>query len=162
MKLIICIGEALEDVNRPDTIPLDGYWCAHRCPENDKHPWSQMRFIEDIVINKEGYDQVLITTHSPYIVDHLNNLMYAATLSPKQQKEAAKKFLRKNKAAFISQDRVEAWSFEKDQPMQDIMKRDTGRIDWRSFSRASNYVGGVWNDVDNIKHRPVAVKKERT
>jgi hypothetical protein len=156
-RLTVCIGEALVE----DPVPLSGYWCVHRCPENDKHPWEQMRFIEGVALNAEGYDQVLVITHSPYIVDHLNTLMYAAQLPAAKQAEAAEHFLLKNTKAFIHPDQVAAYMFEKDVPVQDIMKRDSGRIDWCSFSKASNYLGDVWNKVDDIMHAKEARRKRK-
>lgn len=149
MNLTVFIGEGLTPEFRP---PQDGeHEHVHLFPENNRHPWDQMRFIEDVCINADGHKSVAIVTHSPYIVDHLNNLMYAARLSSAKRKEVAAHFLRKTEAAFIKPDRVSAWSFDSD--WRDIMVRKTGRIDWKSFSLASNYVGDVWDRVDDIKYR---------
>lgn len=143
MKLIVYVGEYL------GTVPAATY----HCPENYKHPWDQLRFIEDVVIHDKDREVVVIATHSPYIVDHLNSLMYAASLPEDKQVEVAAKFMRKTTAAFISADNVQAYEIVSGAPPKDIMRRDTGRIDWETFSQVSNYLGDVWYAVDDIKHK---------
>ena len=113
-------------------------------PEMNLHPEAQVRIIE-LLAMLVNYDlNVLITTHSPYIVDHLTNLMKAA--QSEQKSGLADKFLLKNEKAFISRDKVSIRLFE-DGTTKDILE-ENGLIDWGTFGRISDWINEVYFQID--------------
>jgi predicted ATPase len=79
-------------------------------PEMNLHPEAQAKLIEFLAMLVNAGLNVLITTHSPYIIDHLTNLIKAA----KQEDHAAisGKFFLKNQEAFISQKYISVYLIE--------------------------------------------------
>jgi predicted ATP-binding protein involved in virulence len=105
-------------------------------PEMNLHPEAQAKLIEFIVMLVNSGIQVIITTHSPYIVDHLINLMKAASL---ENLETIKdKFYLKNSKAFISKDNVSAYLFA-DGTAKSILE-DDGFIEWETFNQVSQRI----------------------
>jgi predicted ATP-dependent endonuclease of OLD family len=99
-------------------------------PEMNLHPAAQVKIIEFLAMLVNAGLNVLITTHSTYVVDHLTNLMEAYKHS--NQDEIVEKFLLEQKEAFISQEKVSVYSFENGE-VKDVLKPE-GTIDWRTFS----------------------------
>ena len=90
---------------------------------------------------------VLITTHSPYFVDHLVNLMKA---SRHENPEAIKDlFFLKDPDAFISQEKVSAYLFEGGRT-RDILE-ENGFIEWETFSNVSEKVSRIFFEMDEIE-----------
>jgi predicted ATPase len=70
-------------------------------PEMNLHPEAQVKIIEFLAMLVNAGLHVLVTTHSPYMVDHLLNLRKA---SEHEDQEAIRdRFFLRNKDAFISQ-----------------------------------------------------------
>lgn len=125
-------------------------------PEMNLHPEAQVRLIEFLTILANKGIKIVITTHSPYIVDHLINLMEAY----KSQKENVEdKFwetksikdgefkMIKPKDIFISKDSVSAYFFKEDGSVKDILNKKTGIIDWKTFSSISDKVASLYYEV---------------
>jgi hypothetical protein len=105
-------------------------------PEMNLHPEAQAKLIEFIVMLVNSGIHVIITTHSPYIVDHLINLMKAASL---ENLETIKdKFYLKNSKAFISKDNVSVYLFT-DGTAKSILEED-GFIEWETFNQVSQRI----------------------
>lgn len=108
-------------------------------PEMNLHPAAQVKIIEFLAMLANAGLRVLITTHSTYVVDHLANLMEAAT--HQNQDDIAEMFLLEQKEAFISQDKVSAYLVE-DGEVKNILSSE-GAIDWKTFSDVTTYVNRV-------------------
>jgi len=105
-------------------------------PEMNLHPRAQAKLIEFLSILVHNGLNVVITTHSPYIVDHLINLMQAETL---QEKESiCERFYLRSSDAFIPKEDVSVYLFEK-KKVQNILSSE-GRINWETFSRVSDEI----------------------
>jgi hypothetical protein len=88
--------------------------------------------------------QVLFTTHSPYMIDHLTNLMKA---SKSKNKVALKdKFYLKNEEAFISQDKVSVYLFQ-DGTTKNILRED-GLVDWDTFSKVTDEINNLYYEIE--------------
>ena len=112
-------------------------------PEMNLHPEAQARFMEFLAMLVHAGLHVLIMTHSPYMVDHLSNLMKAATI---EDKEAIKdKFYLQRSEAFIPQEQVSVQLFE-DGTVRDILE-DDAIIDWSTFGRVSGRVSRLYFDI---------------
>ncbi len=108
-------------------------------PEMNLHPAAQVEIIEFLAMLVNTGLNILITTHSTYIVDHLVNLMKAAKRDDKDIIQ--EKFYLENKEAFISQDNVSVYLFD-DGTAKNILSEE-GQIDWSSFSDISDDIANI-------------------
>lgn len=84
-------------------------------PELNLYPSSQKDLVEFIIarINQSGNDKLIITTHSPYLLTTIDNLIQAkkvADLKPESKQEVAGLV---NTNAWISFDRISCYYFDK-------------------------------------------------
>ncbi len=105
-------------------------------PEMNLHPRAQAQFVEFMAMMVNSGLKVLITTHSPYIVDHLTNLIKAEKY--KQKDKLKDKFFLHRKNAFISQDKVGVYLFGEN-TAKNILS-DDGSIDWDTFSTITDEI----------------------
>lgn len=120
--------------------------------EMNAHPEAQLGLTELMAMLVNQGVRVLFTTHSPYVVDHLSNLMAASQVPVDRQDRLAQKFTLKTREAFITSDKVSVYDFEEKSPggpveVRDVLDRQEGLIDWSTFSRQSNRVSSLYNDV---------------
>jgi predicted ATPase len=116
-------------------------------PEMNLHPAAQLEIAEFLAMLVNAGLHVLITTHSPYIVDHLANLMQAAKHEdPDSIKEM---FYLERKEAFISQEKVSVYLFE-DGTAKNIISEE-GTINWGTFGRVSDDVSRIYANLLKIQ-----------
>jgi predicted ATPase len=117
-----------------------GEWLIIDEPELNLHPEAQVRLIELLTMLVNADLSLLLTTHSPYFVDHLMNLMKAYDLN---NKEIIKEdFYLQQTEAFISKDNVAVYLF-KDRTAQNIVGED-GLIQWGTFGRVSDRITQIY------------------
>ncbi|WP_445635466.1 Endonuclease GajA/Old nuclease/RecF-like AAA domain-containing protein [Nostoc sp. DSM 114161] len=109
-------------------------------PEMNLHPAVQVEIIEFLAMLVQAGLNVLITTHSPYIVDHLANLMQAAKREDKE--DIKKRFYLEKTEAFIPQEKVSVYLFE-DGTAKNILNEE-GRIDWGTFGDVSDDISHIF------------------
>jgi hypothetical protein len=112
-------------------------------PEMNLHPESQIKVMELLAMMVNWGINVVITTHSTYLVDHLSNLTKAYTLKEKEGLE--NKFKLGSKDCFISQNNISVYLFENG-TIKDVYGED-GLIDWGTFSKESDYVSELYFDL---------------
>ena len=112
-------------------------------PEMNLHPAAQVQLIEFFAMLVNAGLNILITTHSPYIVDHLANLMQAA--KHKNKKKIKKLFYLEKTEAFISQDKVSVYLFE-DGTAKNIVD-ENGVIDWGTFGNVSSDLSRIYSEI---------------
>jgi hypothetical protein len=105
-------------------------------PEMNLHPEAQAKLIEFISMLVNAGLNIIITTHSPYLVDHLINLMRAS--EQKNPENIKDRFFLGTVDAFISKDNVSVYLFENGSA-RDIMNKD-GFIDWETFGEVSDRI----------------------
>jgi predicted ATPase len=105
-------------------------------PEMHLHPEAQAKFTEFLAMLINAGLNIIITTHSPYLVDHLINLVKAAEHNDLETLK--EKFFLKRSDAFISKNKVSAYLFEKN-TAKNIMD-ETGFIDWETFGEVSDRI----------------------
>lgn len=109
-------------------------------PEMNLHPEAQVKLTEFLAMLVQAGLHVLITTHSPYMVDHLANLMAAAK---HEDKTAIKEhFLLERTESFISQDKVSVYLFENGTATNVV--DNEGIIHWGTFGEVSNYLSDIY------------------
>jgi hypothetical protein len=109
-------------------------------PEMNLHPAAQVEIIEFLAMLVNAGLNVLITTHSPYIVDHISNLIVAKKQdNPEKIKQH---FYLEDDRAFIDQDKVSVYLFE-DNTAKNILDKD-GSINWETFWDVSSDISGIY------------------
>ncbi|WNG24534.1 ATP-binding protein [Cystobacter fuscus] len=120
--------------------------------EMNAHPQAQVALTEFIAALVNAGVRVVFTTYSPYVVDHLNNLMEASRAPEAHREELARKFSLGTTSSFISPEKVSVYAFQEQSPegevtVQDVLNRQTGLIDWSTFSRVSEHITNLYSDV---------------
>ncbi|OJH37720.1 hypothetical protein BON30_26380 [Cystobacter ferrugineus] len=120
--------------------------------EMNAHPQAQVALTEFIAALVNAGIRVVFTTHSPYVVDHLNNLMEAARAPEARREELARKFSLGTTSSFISPEKVSVYAFQEESPegevtVRDVLNRQTGLIDWSTFSRVSEHITNLYGDI---------------
>ncbi len=113
-------------------------------PEMNLHPAAQAELTEFMGMLVHSGLYLLITTHSPYIVDHLTNLMKAADV--KDDPELKKHFYLEREEAFISKDLVSVYLFDHDGQVKSMVTED-GLIDWDTFGDVSREIAGIYSHI---------------
>ena len=116
-------------------------------PEMNAHPEAQLKIIELLAMIANRGVKVVLTTHSPYIIDHLNNLMQASQLNNEAANAVEPKFKLGSKDAFLSPEKVGAYYFSETGDVQDILSRDQGVIDLDNFSGPTEYLMNLINSI---------------
>lgn len=149
-------------------------------PELNLFPSTQNRLINDIILNnflinsypklnggeepedaefnadfenKEYKNQLLLTTHSPYILTSLNNLMYAYTVGLKHKEEVSKVIEEKY---WLNPDDVSAYMLEYDEKRggcvaKNILDEKEGLIDAENIDGVSSIINEEFNKLINIE-----------
>ncbi len=115
-------------------------WLIIDEPEMNLHPTAQVKFAEFLAMLVNAGLNILITTHSPYIVDHLANLMKAAQHDDKERIKNL--FYLENTNAFISQEIVSMYLFE-DGNAKNILDKN-GVVDWSTFGNVSQDIADIY------------------
>jgi hypothetical protein len=109
-------------------------------PEMNLHPEAQAKMIEFLALLVNSGLKVLITTHSPYIVDHLTNLIKAhKSDDPERLREL---FYLKQSDAFLSQDRVSVYLVDQGKATN-VMDED-GILDLHTFGEVSERISDIF------------------
>jgi hypothetical protein len=119
-------------------------------PENNLHPRAPVKMIEFLSFMVNKGIRVLTTTHSPYIVDHLINLIEADNAVKSKRKNAgdlAAMFYLKTKEAFIAKNKVSVYLFSDDGEVKNILDSKTGIIDWETFSSVSEEISQLYYEI---------------
>lgn len=109
-------------------------------PEMNLHPAAQVEITEFLAMLVQAGLNVLIATHSPYIVDHLANLMKAAKYEDKDS--IKEQFYLEQIEAFIPQEKVSVYLFEEGTAKNILSEQ--GRIDWATFGNVSDDISHIF------------------
>jgi len=109
-------------------------------PEMNLHPEAQVKMIEFLAILVNAGLKVLITTHSPYVVDHLTNLIKAHEVE--KGEIIRSNFYLKRTDAFISKDKVSIYLFDQGQANK-AMDED-GVIELNTFGQVSDHISEIY------------------
>jgi len=110
-------------------------------PEMNLHPEAQVKMIEFLAMLVNAGLKVLITTHSPYLLDHLSNLIYAAEHKKEEQGSLAEIFFLESCDAFISQEKVSIYCV--DNGTAENILQDHGQIDWSTFGDITDQIADI-------------------
>jgi len=117
--------------NRNDLLIIDE-------PEMNLHPESQARLLEILgMLVNEGVN-VLLTTHSPYFMSHLNNLVDPAPEDSEGAEKQASRLYLGDKRAFLSSEQVGAYEM-RDNKLHSLRDADYG-FRWDTLSDVSSEI----------------------
>jgi predicted ATPase len=109
-------------------------------PEMNLHPEAQVKMIEFIAMLVNSGLNNLITTHSPYLVDHLTNLIKATEVEDKESIRS--EFYLKRTDAFLAKDKASVYLFEHGHTTQ-AMDED-GVIQLNTFGEVSDRISELY------------------
>lgn len=117
-------------------------------PEAHLYPEAQKQIIDLIsLLGNSLSNQIIITTHSPYILASINNLVYANKIGNKFRKEISKRI---NPYLWINCNRLNAYFIEKD-IFKDIFDRELESIDTNAIDSASKIINDDYNFLFNLE-----------
>jgi energy-coupling factor transporter ATP-binding protein EcfA2 len=109
-------------------------------PEMNLHPEAQAKMTELLAMLVNAGLNILVTTHSPYLVDHLTNLIKAADVENKES--IRDEFYLKRTDAFISKDKVSVYLF--DQGRATKAMGEDGVIELNTFGEVSDRLSEIY------------------
>jgi hypothetical protein len=80
--------------------------------EMNAHPVAQLALVELMAVMVSYGIRIVFTTHSPYVIDHLNNLLEAGRAPEDRREKLAEEFQLRTSRAFLSTDKVSVYAFE--------------------------------------------------
>jgi len=117
-------------------------------PEAHLFPVAQKRIIDLIaLLANQNDNQILLTTHSPYILSSFNNLLYAQKISIDKAKEVATVV---DPHLWINPVRLDAYILE-DGTARTIVDREIGLIESAEIDRASNIIVDTFNQLFDLE-----------
>ncbi len=116
-------------------------------PEMNAHPEAQIALTELFALLVNRGLNITMTTHSPYIIDHLTNLIEASKLPEDSKIQLEDQFKLKNREAFLDPDNVAMYFFDEEGSVHDVIDRDNLTIDWSTFSQQSDYLSRLYGEI---------------
>lgn len=120
-------------------------------PEMNLHPESQAKLLEIFGILVNLGINVLITTHSPYFMAHLNNLINKNTDTKLLKKQAGSLYL-KDSRAFLPLEQVSAYEM-KDNKLVSLKDEEENVISWNTLSDISFDIQRRYFELDEIEEK---------
>lgn len=118
-----------------------GDWLIIDEPELNLHPEAQVKIMEFLAMLVNAGLRVLITTHSPNMIDHLENLIRAAAFEEEDKFSIANEFFLHRSDAFISQADVSIYLV--DHKKAESILLEEGKINWGTFGDVSDRVAKI-------------------
>jgi len=118
-------------------------------PEAHLFPVAQKQIIDLVsLFANHNKNQILLTTHSPYILSSFNNLLYAHKLGVEEDKKEVANIV--DPHLWINPDRLDAYILE-DGTARTIVDREMGLIQSAEIDRASNIIVDTFNQLFELE-----------
>lgn len=116
-------------------------------PEMNAHPETQVKIAELLAMMINAGLRVIITTHSPYLVEHLEGLMLGSRLDADQKKHFTQYLGLKDETAYLDPEDLAVYHFveqsDGEVKVEDALDREACAIDWRTFSEPMDRIGNL-------------------
>ncbi len=132
-------------------------------PEMNLHPESQARLLEALAILVNLGVKVLLTTHSPYFMAHLNNLVSGSPTNKSALKRQADALYLKDERAFLHMDKVSAYqmkAYKNEFKLESLKDPDYG-IRWDTLSDVSAEIQQKYFEIHEKGKAPSRVGQKR-
>lgn len=106
-------------------------------PEMNAHPEAQVALTELFVAMIRQGIQVVLATHSPYVLDHLNTLLEASRLDSGPRSKVASQLALGSPDVYVEPEELAVYQFESSGEVRSVLDRKTGMIDWSTFTAVS-------------------------
>ncbi|RKG58468.1 ATP-binding protein [Corallococcus sp. CA054B] len=118
--------------------------------EMNAHPVAQLALVELMAVMVNHGIRIIFTTHSPYIIDHLNNLLEAGRAPEAHQAKLADEFRLKTREAFLPADKVAVYAFEATSDDAEVkvtnaISPETGLITKSTFAPVTQRLSQIFN-----------------
>jgi hypothetical protein len=120
-------------------------------PEMNAHPSAQLGLVELLGALANQGNFVIATTHSPYVIEHFNNLIAAGELQGASRKRAAGKFTLNMEESFLNWDMVSAYELSPKGEVTDLMDLDRQRISTNTFGDVSSQLENLYSQLLEMK-----------
>jgi hypothetical protein len=152
VKSLFALEIYLADASSGDVLLIDE-------PEMNAHPEAQAQTAELLAMMANAGITVVVTTHSPYLVDHFSNLISGNKVPSTKRKSLARALYLGDESALIDVDKVAAYEFKETKKrdevrVEPILDRKRGRIDWSSFGAVSDDVSNLYGHVLELRRKP--------
>lgn len=118
-------------------------------PELNLFPKAQSELVNYLVYGTVNFgNTILLTTHSPYILTSLNNLMYAFEVGKKEPEETNKII---DKKYWINPNDVSAYMLLPDGTSEDIVDREEGLIKAEKIDGVTNLLNEQFSSMLNLQ-----------
>ena len=111
-------------------------------PEMNAHPEAQLRLMEFFAELVRRRFRVLLTTHSPYMLDHLNNLAAMSTIPLQARQDLVREY-----GQGIDPNHVAVYEFSESGEVIDRFNRHDEVLDLRTFSEPSDKVSNLYSKI---------------
>ena len=129
-------------------------------PEMNAHPEAQLKIIEFLAILANTGLRVVFTTHSPYIMDHLNNLMTASSVPEGRKQEVADGFKLGRPESFTSPEKVSAYLFHENGTVEDVLDRAEGVVHLSTFGSETEFMANLIHTIlDAAEEEPKSAEE---
>lgn len=116
-------------------------------PEMNAHPAAQLAITELLALLVNKGIRVVFTTHSPYVLDHVNNLIEASRVDAGRRDAIAARLKLGSAEAFLDPERVSAYLFDDRGAVLPIYDAAERSIDWRTFSAVTDEAGNLYSHI---------------
>ncbi len=116
-------------------------------PEAHLYPEAQKEIIDLIcLLSNLAKNQIIVTTHSPYILSSFNNLLYAYSVGMKKA-DAVSRLV--NKQLWIDPEKLDAF-FVANGKLNDIVDKETGLIEAEAIDSASRNINEIFTELFDL------------
>ncbi|MDR2438481.1 MAG: AAA family ATPase [Planctomycetaceae bacterium] len=141
--LLILVSEDSSPENKNKNITIIEEPETHLFPETQR----DITNLISLLANRKN-QQVIITTHSPYILTALNNLLYAHKLGQKKPEETAAKI---NPLLWIDDNRLAVYMVENG-TIRNIIDHELEMISTEEIDYVSRIINGEFDDLFDLKY----------
>jgi hypothetical protein len=116
-------------------------------PEMNAHPDAQFRITELLACLVNKGIRVVLTTHSPYVLDHLGTLVEASRLDGNARAGIVDKLRLKDHNALLKPEQLSVYRFDLEGRVTSIFDRSKRSIDSSTFSDVGDAETNLFSDV---------------
>jgi hypothetical protein len=120
-------------------------------PESHLFPQTQKAMVDLIALVANQGHSVLVTTHSPYVLGTLNNLLYAASFKGNKKRNQAAEVI--SDLLWIENGGFNAW-FVKDGRLEDCMDGDMNLIQNEKIDEISDVINQEYDRLFELHLEP--------
>jgi|JI6StandDraft_1071083.scaffolds.fasta_scaffold05920_4 hypothetical protein len=116
-------------------------------PEMNAHPETQLALVELFALMIQAGVQLVLVTHSPYVLDHLGTLVEASRLKDAGRARIVEKLRLKNEGALLRPEQLAVYRFDLQGKVTSIFDQETRSMDLSTFSDVGDAETNLLSDV---------------